>query len=125
MPARNQDKLKHRLRVVERHIENGTGLGAAAKELGITTAGLSRYLDAAGYMDLRREVGGVTRIATSLPHEEHVRRLSAVVREGSQAAACRALGIKPATMSRWLKNSGYGPNYEQDLEDLLDDGSDG
>lgn len=121
MPDRDYTKLRERIAIVNECLADGSGLGVAAQRCGITTPGLSRYLDAAGYMDLRKEVGAVTRIATALPYEEHLRRVRAVVEEGSQAGACRRLGLQPSTLSRWLKASGYGPDFEADLEDLLDE----
>ena len=125
MAERNREELARRLKIVEDCIETGAGLTAAAKIIGISAPGLSQYLDAAGHQHIRRELGGATRIATSLPMTTHIERLQAIVEEGSQAAACRRLGVKPPAMSKWLKDNGYGPNYDLDLEDLLDDGSNG
>lgn len=125
MPERNMGELARRIAIVEECIESGAGLTAAAKRMGISAPGLSQYLDAAGHMELRRELGGATRIATSLPQTTHIERLQAIVEEGSQAAACRRLGVKPPAMSKWLKDNGYGPDFAADLEDLLDDGSNG
>ncbi len=125
MRERDTNKLAYRLKLVAAAIESGAGLTRTAAKIGITPAGLSRYLDAAGYRELRKEMGSATRIATSLTQAQHVERLQAIVEEGSQAAACRKLDVMPAAMSRWLKFNGYGPNFAEDLEDLLDDGSEG
>lgn len=124
MPERNKVELARRLAIVEDCIVEGVGLTAAAKKIGISAPGLSQYLDAAGYEDLRRELGGATRIATSLTLDQHIERLQAIVDGGSQAAACRALGVTPPAMSKWLKDNGYGPNYVADLEDLLEEDED-
>jgi DNA transposition AAA+ family ATPase len=102
-------------------IDNNEGLKVAARKIGITSPGLSQYLDNAGYHKLRVELGESTRIATSLPIEEHIRRLTALSEEKSQAAAARRLGISAPGISKWLKDNGYSRNFKSELEQLLDD----
>jgi len=118
MATRDPKKLKERLEVVRDCIRKGEGLKQAADRLGIFPSGLSQYLDTAGYRDLRIKLGSNTRIAQPLTLQEHVKRLSAVVSEGSQAGASRLLGVSAPAMSKWLKDNGYGPDYERDLDDL-------
>ena len=119
MPERDQTLLRKRIKVVESFVEQNKGLKAAAKELGLSAPGLSQYLDACGYRDLRIDLGAQTRIALCLPEEVHRERLQAIVDEGSQAAAARKLGLTPPGMSKWLKHNGYGPNFKADLLDLM------
>jgi len=118
MPERDYDLLKTRIAVVRQCIDDEVGLKVAATKLGLSAPGLSQYLDACGYRELRIELGQKTRIATALPVEKHIERLEAVVSNGSQAAAARQLGITPPAMSKWLKDNGYGPNFKADLLDL-------
>lgn len=119
MGIRDSGLLKRRVKVVEDCISKGKGLKEAADRLNLSPPGLSQYLDSNGFKELRVKLGSATRIAVPLDYDEHVRRLRAVVKEGSQAGAARSLGISAPAMSKWLKDNGYGPDYVEDLEDLL------
>lgn len=121
MPERDYELLKRRLAVVRDCIAKGEGLSQAAKKLGLTPPGLFQYLDAAGYRDLRLELGDQTRIGTCLPETEHVKRLQTVIECGSQVKAAREIGISPSALSKWLKDNGYGPNFKADLLDLVEE----
>jgi predicted transcriptional regulator len=124
MPLRNEDMLKARLAIVERHIAEGTGLKTAAEEIGISPPGLSQYLDAAGYRDLRIRLGENTKIGCPLPFEERVLRMRTLATSKSQAEAARKLGISPPAMSKWLKDNGYSRNFQRELEEMLDEEDD-
>jgi predicted transcriptional regulator len=121
MGIRDKALLERRVEVVDQCIAEGKGLKEASARLNLSPPGLSQYLDSNGYKYLRERLGKATRIAVPLDYDEHVRRLRAVVKEGSQAGAARSLGISAPAMSKWLKDNGYGPDYVEDLEELLDD----
>lgn len=100
-----EELYEYRMRVVRDAIANGIGLKDTAEKLRVSSAGLFQYLDSKGHVDLRKQLGAVTRVGVSLDSDEFRRRHEAFKNAGTIAAAARALGMKAPSLGKWLKEN--------------------
>ena len=99
--------------------EEGLCISEAARRIGISRAGVFRWLEHNGHSELRRGLADNAR-GNAVTPEEARRRLRAFISNKTQAAAARELGITGVALHLWMKTNAPD-GAESALQDYLED----
>ena len=99
--------------------EEGLCISDVARRIGISRAGVFRWLEHNGHSELRRGLADNAR-GNAVSPEEAMRRLEVVISSKTQEAAARELGITGPALHYWIKKNAPD-GAESALQDYLED----